>query len=117
MASVNKVILIGNLGRDPEVVTCQMATQCQPEHRHHRKVEGQGGEQQEQTEWHELPSSGARRRSAANICARAVRCKSKGALQRRKWTGGREQRYTTEIRGDRMGARRTRGGGGTEPCT
>ena len=52
--SLNKVILIGNLGADPEVREFPERRQrLQPAHRHLRKLEGQvSGERKERTEWH-----------------------------------------------------------------
>jgi len=118
MASVNKVILIGNLGRDPEVrylpsgdavANLNIATT--------EKWKDKGGEQQEQTEWHRVAFFGRQ----AEICGEYLRKGSQvyveGRLQTRKWTDkDGNERYTTEIRGDRMQMLGGRGaGGGTEP--
>jgi single-strand DNA-binding protein len=118
MASVNKVILIGNLGRDPEVrympsgdavANLNIATT--------EKWKDKNGEQQEQTEWHRVAFFGRQ----AEICGEYLRKGSQvyieGRLQTRKWTDkDGNERYTTEIRGDRMqmlGGRAA--GGGAEP--
>jgi len=118
MASVNKVILIGNLGRDPEVrylpsgdavANLNVATT--------EKWKDKNGEQQEQTEWHRVAFFGRQ----AEICSEYLRKGSQvyieGRLQTRKWTDkDGNERYTTEIRGDRMqmlGARTA--GSGAEP--
>ncbi len=104
MASVNKVILIGNLGRDPEVrylpsgdavANLNVATT--------EKWKDKNGEQQEQTEWHRVAFFGRQ----AEICGEYLRKGSQvyieGRLQTRKWTDkDGNERYTTEIRGDRM---------------
>jgi single-strand DNA-binding protein len=104
MASVNKVILIGNLGRDPEVrympsgdavATLNLATT--------EKWKDKNGEAQEQTEWHRISFFGRQ----AEICGEYLRKGSsiyvEGRLQTRKWTDkDGNERYTTEIRGDRM---------------
>lgn len=104
MASVNKVILIGNLGRDPEVrympsgdavATLNLATT--------EKWKDKSGEAQEQTEWHRVSFFGRQ----AEICGEYLRKGSsiyvEGRLQTRKWTDkDGNERYTTEIRGDRM---------------
>jgi len=104
MASVNKVILIGNLGRDPEVrylpsgdavATLNLATT--------EKWKDKNGEAQEQTEWHRIAFFGRQ----AEICGEYLRKGSsiyvEGRLQTRKWTDkDGNERYTTEIRGDRM---------------
>ena len=99
--SVNKVILVGNLGRDPEsrsfqnggkVVELRIATSDQWKDRN-------TGERKERTEWHtvKLFSEGL-----ANVAERYLRKGSKvyieGALQTRKWQDQQGQdRYTTEV--------------------
>ena len=117
MASVNKVILIGNLGRDPEVrylpsgdavANLNVATT--------EKWKDKNGEQQEQTEWHRVAFFGRQ----AEICGEYLRKGSQvyieGRLQTRKWTDkDGNERYTTEIRGDRMQMLGARGGGAAEP--
>ncbi len=99
--SVNKVILVGNLGRDPEVrysqdgtkiVNFSMATSESWKDR-------QTGERRERTEWHRVVIFNEH---LANIAEQYVRKGSKiyveGALQTRKWTGqDGQERYTTEI--------------------
>jgi len=104
MASVNKVILIGNLGRDPEVrympsgdavATLNLATT--------EKWKDKAGEAQEQTEWHLVSFFGRQ----AEICGEYLRKGSsiyvEGRLQTRKYTDKEGvERYSTEIRGDRM---------------
>jgi single-strand DNA-binding protein len=113
MASVNKVILIGNLGRDPEVrylpsgdavANFSMATT--------EKWKDKSGEMQEQTEWHRISFFGRQ----AEICGEYLKKGSsvyvEGRLQTRKWTDKEgHERTTTEIRGDRMQMLSGRGGG------
>jgi single-strand DNA-binding protein len=115
MASVNKVILIGNLGRDPEVrylpsgdavANFSIATT--------EKWKDKNGEMQEQTEWHRIAFFGRQ----AEICGEYLRKGSsvfvEGRLQTRKWTDkDGNERSTTEIRGDRMQMLGGRGGGTT----
>ena len=119
MASVNKVILIGNLGRDPEVrylpsgdavANFSIATT--------EKWKDKSGEQQEQTEWHRISFFGRQ----AEICGEYLKKGSsvyvEGRLQTRKWTDKEgKERTTTEVRGDRMQMLSGRGGGsgGSEP--
>ena len=104
MASVNKVILIGNLGRDPEVrylpsgeavANFSIATT--------EKWKDKSGEVKEQTEWHRISFFGRQ----AEICGEYLRKGSavyvEGRLQTRKWTDKEGvEKYSTEIRGDRM---------------
>jgi len=117
MASVNKVILIGNLGRDPEVrympsgdavANLNLATT--------EKWKDKNGEQQEQTEWHRVAFFGRQ----AEICGEYLKKGSsvyiEGRLQTRKWTDkDGVDRYSTEIRGDRMQMLGGRGGAVGEP--
>lgn len=119
MASVNKVILIGNLGRDPEVrflpsgeavANFSIATT--------EKWKDKSGEMKEQTEWHRIAFFGRQ----AEICGEYLRKGSavyvEGRLQTRKWTDkDGNERYTTEVRGDRMQLLGGRGGGGSEPMS
>ncbi len=114
MASVNRVILIGNLGRDPEVrylpsgdavANFSIATT--------EKWKDKNGEMQEQTEWHRISFFGRQ----AEICGEYLRKGSsvyvEGRLQTRKWTDkDGNERQTTEIRGDRMQMLGSRGGAG-----
>ena len=119
MASVNKVILVGNLGKDPEsrflpdggaVCNFTMATTD--------KWKDKSGEQQERTEWHRISTFA----KLAEICGEYLKKGSQvyveGRLQTRKWQDKEgKDRYTTEIVADRMqmlGSRQGMGGGGAE---
>ena len=104
MASVNKVILVGNLGQDPEVrytpsgdavVNLSLATTD--------KYKDKNGETKEVTEWHRVSFFGR----PAEICGEYLKKGSQiyveGSLRTRKWQDKEgNDRYTTEIRGDRM---------------
>ena len=99
--SVNKVILVGNLGRDPEVrntqdgskiVNLAMATSDSWNDR-------ASGERKEKTEWHRIVIFNDR---VADVAERFLKKGAKiyveGSLQTRKWTDqGGQERYTTEI--------------------
>jgi single-strand DNA-binding protein len=99
--SVNKVILVGNLGRDPEVrnsqdgnkiVNLALATSETWNDR-------QSGERKEKTEWHRIVIFNDR---VADVAERFLKKGAKiyveGSLQTRKWTDqGGQERYTTEI--------------------
>ena len=99
--SVNKVILVGNLGRDPEIrhsqdgakiVNFSMATSENWRDR-------QTGERREKTEWHRVVVFNDR---IADVVERFLRKGSKvyveGQIQTRKWTGNDgQERYTTEV--------------------
>lgn len=104
MASVNRVIIIGNLGRDPEmrympsgdaIATLNIATTD--------NWKDKEGNKQETTEWHRVVFFGKQ----AEVCGQYLKKGSavyvEGALRTRKWQDKEGQdRYTTEIRGDRM---------------
>lgn len=114
MASVNKVILIGNLGADPEmrympsgeaVANLRVATTD--------KYKDRNGEMQETTEWHRVSFFGR----TAEVCGEYLKKGSsvyiEGSIRTRKWQDKDGQdKYSTEIRGDRMQMLGGRSGGG-----
>ncbi len=113
MASVNKVILIGNLGRDPEirympsgdaVANVTIATT--------ETWKDKSGEKQEQTEWHRVAMFGKTAEIAGEYLKKGSQVYIEGKLQTRKWTDKEgQERYTTEIRVDRMQMLGSRSGG------
>jgi single-strand DNA-binding protein len=117
MASVNKVILIGNLGRDPEtryttggdaVTNLRIATTD--------TWKDKSGEKQEKTEWHTVVLFGRQAEIAGEYLKKGRPVYIEGRLQTRKWTDKEGvEKYSTEIVGDRMqllGGRDGGGGGG-----
>ena len=117
MASVNKVILIGNLGRDPEtryttggdaVTNLRIATTEQ--------WKDKSGEKQEKTEWHTVVLFGRQAEVAGEYLKKGRSVYIEGRLQTRKYTDKEGvEKYSTEIVGDRMqllGSREGGGGGG-----
>ena len=116
---INKVILVGNLGRDPEVrstpsgqpvATFTLATS--------RRWRDKSGQKQEQTEWHQIVCWGRQAEIAGQYLTKGKQIYVEGRLQRRQWDDkDGNKRYTTEIRGDRIvllggGGGGSRGGGG-----
>jgi single-strand DNA-binding protein len=128
--SVNKVIIVGNLGKDPEIRNTQSG----------QKIanltvatsdswnDKASGERKEKTEWHKIVIFDER---LADIAERYLRKGKKiyveGALQTRKWTDqSGQEKYTTEIVLDRFrgvltmldsgGRGEEGGGGGSESC-
>ncbi|WP_057830423.1 single-stranded DNA-binding protein [Colwellia sp. TT2012] len=100
MAGVNKVIIIGNLGKDPEVrfmpngsavANITVATS-------ESWKDKQTGEQKEKTEWHRVVMFGKLAEIAGEYLKKGSKVYLEGSLQTRKWTNqqGQEQ-YTTEI--------------------
>mgnify|MGYP003519344099 CR=1 FL=1 len=114
MASVNKVILIGNLGRDPEVrympdggaiTNVSIATT--------ENWKDKNGEKQEKTEWHRVAFFGKLAEIAGEYLKKGSQVYVEGRLQTRKWQDKDGQdKYTTEIIADRMQMLGGKGGGG-----
>ena len=117
MASVNKVILIGNLGRDPEVryapsgsAICNvtLATSRQWKDKN-------SGERQEETEWHRVVFYDRLAEIAGEYLKKGRPVYVEGRLKTRKWTDkDGVDKYTTEIVADQMqllGSREGMGGG------
>src|SRR5215203_6346190 len=114
MGSVNKVILVGNLGRDAElrytpggapVATLNMATT--------EVWNDKGGQKQEKTEWHRIVLWGKTAESLNEYLVKGKQIYVEGRLQTRQWDDkDGNKRYTTEIRGDRVVLLGGGGGGG-----
>lgn len=101
MASVNKVILVGNLGKEPEVKSMQSGDRVAsfPIATSERWKDKATGERKEKTEWHKVAIFDER---LVEIAEKYLRKGSKvyleGQLQTRKWTDQNgQERYTTEI--------------------
>lgn len=97
---LNKVILIGNLGRDPEVrSTPSGQTVASFTLATNRRWKDKGGQRQEQTEWHNIVVWGRQAEVAGQYLTRGKQIYLEGRLQTRSWddknTG--EKRYRTEI--------------------
>ncbi len=113
MASVNKVILVGNLGRDPEVrylpdggavANVSVATTD--------TWKDKSGEKQERTEWHRVSFFGKLAEIAGEYLKKGSQIYVEGRLQTRKWQDKEgQERFTTEIVADRMQMLGSRGGG------
>lgn len=119
MASVNKVILVGNLGRDPEVryspegaAICNMAIATTSTWK-----DKASGERREETEWHRVVMYNRLAEIAGEYLKKGRSVYIEGRLKTRKWqdkdTGA--DRYSTEVVADQMqmlGGREDGGGGG-----
>lgn len=116
MASVNKVILLGNLGRDPEtryttggdaVTNLRIATSEQ--------WKDKSGEKQERTEWHSVVLFGRQAEVAGEYLKKGRSVYIEGRLQTRKYTDKEGvEKYSTEIVADRMQLLGGRGEGGSD---
>ena len=115
MASVNKVILVGNLGRDPEtrympdgaaLTNVSVATSFQ-------WTDKASGEKKEETEWHRVVFRGRLAEIAGEYLKKGSQVYVEGRLRTRKWQDKDGQdRYTTEIMGDAMKMLGSRAGAG-----
>lgn len=117
MASVNKVILVGNLGKDPETryapsgdAICNITLATTDSWK-----DKSSGEKKEQTEWHRVVFFGKLAEIAGQYLKKGSQVYVEGSLRTRKWQDQSGQdRYTTEIRADQMqmlGRREGMGGG------
>ena len=113
MASVNKVILIGNLGADPEtrylpsgdaVTNIRIATTD--------TWKDKAGEKQEHTEWHRVAFFGKTAEIAGEYLKKGSPVYVEGRIRTRKWQDKEgQERFSTEIVADRMQLLGGRGGG------
>ena len=115
MGSVNKVIIVGNLGKDADVrytsggsavATISVAT---------TEVwnDKSSGERQEKTEWHRVVIWGKTAENLKDYLTKGKQIYVEGKLQTRKWQDrDGNDKYTTEIRSDRIVLLGGRGGGG-----
>lgn len=112
---VNKVILVGNLGRDPEVryspngsavANVTLATS-------ESWKDKNSGEKQEKTEWHRIVFFGRLAEIAGEYLKKGAQIYVEGRLQTRKWQDKEgHERYTTEIVANEMQMLGSRGGAG-----
>jgi single-strand DNA-binding protein len=112
---VNKVIIVGNLGADPEtrampsgttVANLRIATT-------ENWKDKQSGEQQERTEWHRVAMFGRLAEIAAEYLKKGSQVYIEGSLRTRKWQDKQgNERYSTEIVANEMQMLGSRGGGG-----
>jgi single-strand DNA-binding protein len=114
MGSVNKVILVGNLGRDAElrytpggaaVATRNLATT--------ETWNDKEGQRQEKTEWHRVILWGKQAETLNQYLQKGKQIYVEGRLQTRQWDDkDGNKRYTTEVRGDRVVLLSSGSGGG-----
>ena len=115
MASVNKVILVGNLGRDPEtrympdgaaITNASLATS-------YTWTDKASGEKKEETEWHRIVFRARLAEIAGEYLKKGSQIYVEGRLRTRKWQDKEgHDRYTTEIVADTMQMLGSRAGSG-----
>ena len=117
MASINKVIIIGNLGKDPEVrympsgsAICNVTVATSRQWKNK-----ESGDKMEETEWHRVALFDRQAEIAGEYLKKGSSVYFEGRLKTRKWTDKEGvERYTTEIIADVMqllGSRQGSGGG------
>ena len=116
MGSVNKAILIGNLGRDAElrytaggapVVSVRIATTD--------RYTDRDGQKKEDTQWHDVVIWGKTAEAIHEYLVKGKQIYVEGRLQTRKWTDKEgKERYNTEVRADRVVLLGGGGGAGGE---
>ncbi len=104
MASVNKVILIGNLGRDPEVRYTQNGTAVANFTLATNEAwTDKGGERQERTEWHRIVVWGKQAEIVREHLSKGKQVYVEGSLQTRQWDDREgHKRQTTEVKASRV---------------
>ena len=126
MGSVNKVILVGNLGADPELkYTPSNRPVCNLSVATNEVWKDKSGQKQERTEWHRVNVWGEQAENCSKFLAKGRMIYVEGRLQTRSWDDKEgKKRYTTEVVADRVvflgggegggagGARRAGGGAG-----
>ena len=120
MASINKVIIVGNLGKDPEmrsfpngdqIANVSIATTD-------KWKDKTTGEMKEATEWHRINFNGRLAEIVGQYLKKGSQVYVEGSLRTRKWTDkDGVEKFTTEIRADQMqmlGGRQGMGGSGDD---
>ena len=114
MASLNKVMIIGNLGRDPEMrftangqAVANFSVAC------NRRYTTREGEQRDETEWVRVVCWGRQAEIAGQYLQRGSQIFVEGRLQTRSWEDQQGQtRYMTEVVANNFQMLGSRGGGG-----
>jgi single-strand DNA-binding protein len=132
MGSVNKVILVGNLGADPELkYTPSSRALCNLRIATTEVYKDKGGQRQEKTEWHRVTVWGDQAENCSKYLAKGRSVYIEGRLQTRSYDKDGQKHYATDVVADRVvflgsgsgaggagaggegsGPRRTGGGGG-----
>lgn len=109
---VNKVILVGTLGQDPEVkyltngnAVCNLSLATSEQWK-----DKQTGEKKEKTEWHRVVMFGKVAEIAGEYCRKGSQVYIEGKLETREWEKDGVKRYTTEVKVDMQGTMQLLGG-------
>lgn len=117
MASLNRVEIIGRLGKDPELRNAQNGTAiCNMTIATDESYTDREGNRQERTEWHRVVVYQRQAENCANYLHKGSLVFVEGSLQTRKWQNQQGQdQYTTEIKAQRVQFLDPKNGGGAEP--
>jgi len=103
MGSVNKVILVGNLGADPELkYTPSSRPVCNLRIATTEVFKDKGGQRQEKTEWHRITVWGDTAENAAKYLSKGRSVYIEGKLQTRSYDKDGQKHYSTEVVADRV---------------
>jgi single-strand DNA-binding protein len=115
MGSVNKVILVGNLGADPELkYTPSSRPLCNLRIATTDVFKDKSGQRQERTEWHRVTVWGDQAENCHKYLAKGRSVYSEGRLQTRSYDKDGQKHYATDVVADRVVFLGSGGGGGGE---
>jgi single-strand DNA-binding protein len=102
MGSVNKVILVGNLGRDAEVKVTASGQSVASFSIATTETWTKDGEKKEKTEWHRIVLWGRQADTLQPYLTKGKQIYIEGRLETRQWEKDGQKHYTTEIKADRI---------------
>jgi single-strand DNA-binding protein len=115
MGSVNKVILVGNLGADPELkYTPSSRALCNLRIATTEVYKDKGGQRQEKTEWHRVTVWGDQAENCSKYLAKGRSVYIEGRLQTRSYDKEGQKHYATDVVADRVVFLGSGGGAGAE---
>jgi single-strand DNA-binding protein len=102
MGSVNKVILVGNLGRDAEVKVTPSGQSVASFSIATTETWTKDGEKKEKTEWHRIVLWGRQADTLQPYLTKGKQIYVEGRLETRQWEKEGQKHYTTEVKADRI---------------
>ena len=102
MGSVNKVILVGNLGRDAEVKVTASGQSVASFSIATTETWTKDGEKKEKTEWHRIVLWGRQAETLQPYLTKGKQIYVEGRLETRQWEKDGQKHYTTEVKADRI---------------
>ena len=102
MSGVNKVIIVGRLGQDPEVKDAGSTKVARLSVATSENWVGKDGQKQERTEWHRVVFWGKQAELAGKYLTKGRMVYVEGKLQTRSWEDNGQKKYSTEVVGNVM---------------